>query len=35
MATHASILAQRISWTEKPGGLLSIGSTELDTTEAT
>jgi len=25
MATHFSILAWRISWTEKPGGLLSIG----------
>ena len=26
MATHSSILAWRISWTEKPGGLQSIGS---------
>ena len=26
MATHSSILAWRISWTEKPGGLKSIGS---------
>ena len=26
MATHASILAWRIPWTEKPGGLESIGS---------
>ena len=26
MATHSSILAWRISWTEGPGGLLSIGS---------
>ena len=26
MATHVSILAWRISWTEKPGGLQSIGS---------
>ena len=25
MATHFSILAWRIAWTEKPGGLLSIG----------
>ena len=25
MATHSSILAQRILGTEKPGGLLSIG----------
>ena len=26
MTTHSSILAQRISWTEEPGGLQSIGS---------
>ena len=26
MATHSSILAQRISWTEEPGGLQSMGS---------
>ena len=26
MATHASILAWRISWTEEPGGLQSRGS---------
>ena len=26
MATHSSILAWRISWTEKPGGLQSVGS---------
>ena len=26
MATHSSILAQRILWTEEPGGLLSVGS---------
>ena len=25
MATHCSILAWRIPWTEEPGGLLSIG----------
>ena len=25
MATHSSILAQRIPWTEEPGGLQSIG----------
>ena len=25
MATHSSILAQRIPWTEEPGGLLSMG----------
>ena len=26
MATHSSILAWEISWTEQPGGLQSIGS---------
>ena len=26
MATHSSILARRISWTEEPGGLQSMGS---------
>ena len=26
MATHSSILAWRILWTEKPGGLRSMGS---------
>ena len=26
MATHSSILAQRIPWTEEPGGLQSTGS---------
>ena len=26
MATHSSILAWRIPWTEKPGGLQSLGS---------
>ena len=26
MATHSSILAWRISWTEEPGGLQSTGS---------
>ena len=26
MATHSSILAWRIPWTEKPDGLQSIGS---------
>ena len=35
MATHSSILAWRILWTEEPGGLQSMGSKELDTTEAT
>ena len=26
MATHSSIIAKRIPWTEKPGRLLSMGS---------
>jgi len=26
MATYSSILARRISWTEKPGGLQSVES---------
>ena len=25
MATHSSILAMKISWTEEPGGLQSMG----------
>ena len=29
MATHSSILAWRIPWTEEPGGLQSIGSQSL------
>ena len=29
MATHSSILARRISWTEAPGGLQSTGSQRL------
>ena len=33
MATHCSILAWRIPWTEEPGGLHRI--TELDTTKVT
>ena len=33
MATHSSILAWRIPWTEEPGGLQSIGLQESDTTE--
>ena len=28
MATHSSILAWRIPWTEEPGGLQSMGSQE-------
>ena len=34
MVTHSSILAQRILWTEEPGGCHLWGRTELDTTEA-
>ena len=30
MATHSSILALKISWTEEPGGLQSMGSQESD-----
>jgi len=33
MATHSSILAWEISWTEEPGGLQSMGLKALDTTE--
>ena len=29
MAIHSSILAWRIPWTEKPGGLQSMGSVNL------
>ena len=35
MATHSSILAWRILWTEEPGRLQSMGSQESDMTEAT
>ena len=36
MATHSSVLAWRIPWTEEPGGLQSpMGRKELDMTEAT
>ena len=35
MATHCSVLAWRIPWTEDPGGLQSIGHKESDTTAAT
>ena len=34
IASHSSILAWRIPWTEEPGGLQSMGSQESDTTEA-
>ena len=33
MATHSSILAWRIPWTEEPGGLQSMGRKESHTTE--
>ena len=33
MATHSSILAWRIPWTEELGGLQSMGCKESDTTE--
>ena len=33
MATHSSILAWRIPWTEEPGGLQSMAHKELDMTE--
>ena len=33
MATHSSIFAWIIPWTEEPGGLQSVGSQELDMTE--
>ena len=35
MATHSSVLAWRIPGTGEPGGLLSLGSQESETTEAT
>ena len=35
MATHSSILAWEISWTEELGGLYSMGSQDLDMTEVT
>ena len=33
MATHSSILAWRIPWTEEPGRLQSMGLQKSDTTE--
>ena len=33
MVTHSSTLAWKIPWAEKPGGLQSMGSLELDTSE--
>ena len=35
VATHSSILAWRIPWTEEPGRLQSTGHKEADTTEVT
>ena len=35
MATHSSILAWRIPWSEEPGGLRFMGCKELDVTEVT
>ena len=35
VATHSSILAWRIPWTEEPGGLSPWGHKELDMTEVT
>ena len=32
MATHSSVPAWEIPWTEEPGGLQSMGSQESDTT---
>ena len=32
MVTHSNILTWRISWTEELGGLQSMGSKELETT---
>ena len=32
-ATHSSILAWRIPWTEEPGRQQSMGSQEVDTNE--
>ena len=31
IAAHSSILARRIPWTEKPGGLQSMGSQKSQT----
>ena len=33
MATHSSVIAWRIPWTEEPDRLQSMGSQESDTTE--
>ena len=31
MATHSSVLAREIPWTEEPGGLQSVGSQQSNT----
>ena len=33
MATHSSVLAWKIPWTEEPGGLQFMGLQEVDLTE--
>ena len=33
MATYSVILAWKIPWSEEPGGLQSMGSKRIDTTE--
>ena len=33
MATHSSILAWKIPWTEEPGGLPSMGSQRINRTQ--
>ena len=35
MATHSSILAWRLPWTEEPGGLQSMGSQRVRHDQAT
>ena len=35
MANHSSVLAWRIPWTEKPGGLQPMGSHRVNTIEST
>ena len=35
MATHSSILAWKIPWTEEPGGIQGIGSQRVGLTEHT
>ena len=35
MATHSSIPAWTVPWTEEPGGLQSMGCKQSDMTEAT